>query len=122
MSDKKQVNIVASGPLYALKVGSKWIPVSGYKMQSSISGATEICVTIIRSANDIQLNFYLECLRIQGTEISIVTSEAGHVLKVGSEMVPVSAYKIQRSADGTTEFSVTITGFSKDSNLKLWFE
>ena len=95
MSDKKQVNIVASGPLYALKVGSKWIPVSGYKMQSSISGATEICVTIIRSANDIQLNFYLECLRIQGTEISIVTSEAGHVLKVAQKWCrfPLIRYK-----------------------------
>ena len=51
-----------------------------------------------------------------------MTSEAGHVLKVGSEMVPISAYKIQRSADGTTEFSVAITGYSKDSNLKLRFE
>ncbi len=30
--------------------------------------------------------------------------KAGHALKIGSEMIPVSGYKIQRAADGTTEF------------------
>lgn len=122
MSNKKKVRILVADEYYVLEIGSETIPISGYKVQSSRWGATELCVTLIGTANDLELEACLECLRIQGTEISIVTSEAGHALKIGSEMIPISAYKMQRSADGATEFCVTITGFTNDSKLKVRFE
>ena len=122
MSNKKKVRILVAGEYYALEIGSETIPISGHKVQGSRGGATELCVRLIGTTNDLELEACLECLRAPGKELFIVTSKAGHALKIGSEMIPVSGYKIQRAADGTTEFSVTITGFSKDSRLKVRFE
>ena len=46
MEKQADVSLVRSENLYALKVYSKGlIPVSGYKIQSSADGETELCVT-----------------------------------------------------------------------------
>ncbi|MEY8428580.1 hypothetical protein AALA00_12855 [Lachnospiraceae bacterium 46-15] len=61
MSNKKKVRILVADEYYALEVGPETIPISGYKVQSFIGGATELCVTLIGTANDLELENCLGC-------------------------------------------------------------
>ncbi len=112
MGVKSEVGISVFGLCYLLSIGSEIISIAGYKVQGSVSGTSKI-----RTVNDLQLNFRLECLGIEGTEMTITTFRDGNVLKIGSEMIPISGYKMKRNADGTTEFCVMITGIVNEQLL-----
>lgn len=117
MGVKSEVGISVFGLCYLLSIGSEIISIAGYKVQGSVSGTSKI-----RTVNDLQLNFRLECLGIEGTEMTITTFRDGNVLKIGSEMIPISGDKMKRNADGTTEFCVMITGIVNELELNLWVE
>ena len=49
------ISISQSGSRYLLGIGSEKIEVSGYKMQSSADGETELCVTIKGVPRELEL-------------------------------------------------------------------
>lgn len=54
--NKADFSLIRMGSLFALKVfGNGYIPVSGYKIQSSADGETELCVTIRGMPNELEL-------------------------------------------------------------------
>lgn len=51
------------------------------------------------------------------SDIRIIRSDDRSMLQVGSESVEISDYKLQISADGTTEICVAIKGVSTELEL-----
>ena len=118
MSDKKKVTVLTSGDCPVLGIGSERISISGYKIQGSAGGTTELCVTIVGTISEIGLNACFKCLNMQEKEMTIRLHGSCRVLQTDSETIQLSGYKIQSSANGITELRLTITSAANEIELK----